>query len=158
MEWNGAEWNVMQLFIRLLVIIYLVNCIDGSILPGVWTNTGIPRSNNAGSKRLTKGNVMSASMPAMEPFTAIISGSKVPGVGFMAVEWGTWMVGWLDEFSKALDFCFVFQYFGQLSALEDHFPLWNGHRLGVDTFFFWDTRHFFAWFGLPTLVWYWESW
>ena len=86
MEWNGAEWNVMQLFIRLLVIIYLVNCIDGSILPGVWTNTGIPRSNNAGSKRLTKGNVMSASMPAMEPFTAIISGSKVPGVGFMAVE------------------------------------------------------------------------
>lgn len=29
-----------------------------------------------GSKRLTKGNVMSASMPTMEPFTAIISGSK----------------------------------------------------------------------------------
>ena len=34
-----------------------------------------------GSKRLTKGNVMSASMPTMEPFTAIISGSKVPGGG-----------------------------------------------------------------------------
>lgn len=31
----------------------------------------------AGSKRLTKGNVISASTPALEPFTAVISGSKV---------------------------------------------------------------------------------
>jgi len=37
-----------------------------------------------GSKRLTKGNVISASTPALEPFTAVISGSKalpLPQIG-----------------------------------------------------------------------------